>query len=166
MALCLAIYDAAEINYFYFSPTMFQFLDIHLSAEEAAYVSSVLSAAYTFGRLCTAFISIKLRPDVIIGYHFVIIVAAKLVLFFGRDSHTTIYVGTVVLGKLIYWYKKLFQFSIFQVMASRQCGPQFWRLLSDISNSQIELARCCFFSPASHLSSHRPSLATSSNRHH
>ena len=60
MAFCLAFYSSAELAYFNFSSTMFQFMDISLSAEDAAFVQSMLSAAYTFGRLFTAFISTKI----------------------------------------------------------------------------------------------------------
>lgn len=100
MALCLATYDAAEIAYFYFSPTMFQFMTdgVAMSAEDAAHVLSVLSAAYTAGRLVTAFVAIKLKPDVIISYHFLIIIAGHLVLLMGRHQVQYIYVGTVILG--------------------------------------------------------------------
>ncbi|KAH9395173.1 hypothetical protein TYRP_020929 [Tyrophagus putrescentiae] len=100
MALCLATYDAAEIAYFYFSPTMYQFMTdgVRMTAEEAAHVLSVLSAAYTVGRLVTAFVAIKLKPDVIISYHFLIIIAGHLVLYTGRHQTEYIYAGTVVLG--------------------------------------------------------------------
>ncbi|KAI2805923.1 hypothetical protein BLOT_004933 [Blomia tropicalis] len=97
VAICLGTYDAAEIGYFFFSPSMFQYSKV-LSAEEGAHVLSVLSAAYTIGRLVTAFISIKIRPDVIISYHFVIVIIAQSILFFGHDSPPLIYVGTVILG--------------------------------------------------------------------
>lgn len=101
MALCLATYDAAEIAYFYFSPTMFQFMKdgVSLSAEESAHVLSVLSAAYTCGRLATAFIAIKIKPDVIISYHFLVIILGHAVLLFGRHRLQYIYAGTVILGK-------------------------------------------------------------------
>lgn len=79
---------------------MFQFLDISLPADESARVQSLLSAAYTFGRLLTAFISIKLQPDVIILYHYLIIALAHMTIFFGRDSRLCIYLGSVILGKI------------------------------------------------------------------
>ena len=97
-ALFLATYDGAEIGYFYYSPTMLQYMDIKLTASVAAHVSSVLSAAYTSGRLLTAFISLKLKPDIIVSYHFVIILVAQVVLFIGRDNQTIIYIATAILG--------------------------------------------------------------------
>ena len=96
VALLLGTYDAAELGYFYYSPTMLQHLSIEPS--EAAHVLSVLSAAYTIGRLVTAFISLKLTPDIIMTYHFVIIIAAQTCLYFGRHNRTIIYITTVLLG--------------------------------------------------------------------
>lgn len=96
VALLLGTYDAAELGYFYYSPTMLQHLSVEPS--EAAHVLSVLSAAYTIGRLVTAFISLKLTPDIIMTYHFVIIIVAQTCLYFGRHNRTIIYITTVLLG--------------------------------------------------------------------
>ena len=137
MALCLAMYDAAEIAYFYFSPSMFQWMKpIEMPADEAAHVASILSAAYTIGRLCTAFISIKLKPDVIISYHFVIIFIGMNILYFGRDNRTTIIVGTIILGSFFGFlntfplltcilYLSTFSFLSIKAMVSQQCGLQY-----------------------------------------
>ncbi|OTF70693.1 hypothetical protein BLA29_005916 [Euroglyphus maynei] len=96
VALLLGAYDAAELGYFYYSPTMLQHLKVEPS--EAAHVLSVLSAAYTIGRLVTAFISLKLTPDIIMTYHLVIIIAAQTCLYFGRHNLTIIYITTALLG--------------------------------------------------------------------
>ena len=77
---------------------MYQYLEIKLTADEAARVLAVLSATYTFGRLTTAFISLKLRIDVIIVYHYTIQLCSLAFIYFGRDDLTMIYIGTAALG--------------------------------------------------------------------
>lgn len=99
MALILALYDAAEIGYFYFSPSLFMLApDIKMESSTAAHLSSVLSAAYTFGRLVSTFISIKIKPDIIIAYHFLIIFAGHSLLYLFRTDLLMVYVATVIIG--------------------------------------------------------------------
>lgn len=98
MAIFLGAYDAAEIGYFFFAPTAFQYMEIKMEASETAKMSSILSGAYTFGRLFSAVVSLKLAPDYIIMYHFVIIAFAQVFLFLVRHNQTLIFVGTALLG--------------------------------------------------------------------
>lgn len=98
-ALMLATYDAAELGYFFYSPTMWQYVEDKLSATEAAHVSSVLSATYTAGRLLTALVSLKIKSHIILFYHFVIIVIAQVILFVGQHNLNVIYGATALLGK-------------------------------------------------------------------
>lgn len=97
--LCLATYGTAEIGHFAFSVALFQNLDIHLSATASAHIMSILSSTYTIGRLASAFISIKVQPDCIISYHFAILLSSLSVLYYGRDNHWCISIGTAFLGK-------------------------------------------------------------------
>ena len=96
--LCLAIYAAAEFGHFSFSTSMFQYLEIGLSASQSAMVTSILSATFTLGRLLTAFISIRLQPDLIISYHYAIIIISLGVLYIGRHNLVVIYLSTAGLG--------------------------------------------------------------------
>src|SRR5699024_5159298 len=65
------------------------------------HIMGILSAEYTLGRLASAFISMKLRPDIMISYHFVTLLAALSMLFFGRNDQMWITIGTAMLGKEI-----------------------------------------------------------------
>lgn len=95
--LAFAAYVGFEANYFFFSSTMWQKVAL-MEAPEAAKLSSILSSAYALGRLLTAAISIKVKPDVFVTYHLTILGAAMATLFFGRTSHAVIYAGTAVFG--------------------------------------------------------------------
>ena len=93
-----AVYYSAENNYIPYSTAMWQSLPVHLSAEEANRVSSVLSIFYTIGPLVTSLISIRLMPDIIILYHYAIMLIALLFLFFGQRNIKLIYVGSAIIG--------------------------------------------------------------------
>lgn len=99
MAFCLAPYSAFEFAYFYFSPSLWQHLSIHMTPNQAAHVLSVMSTAYTLGRLFTAFISIRVSSDIILAYHYVFIVIGQTMLYVGSDHLSWIYAGTVITGE-------------------------------------------------------------------
>ena len=80
---------------------MFQYMDINLSASASAHVTSVLSLFYTIGPLVTAFISLKLKPDTIVLYHFGFMLAGIAMIYFGQLNLTVIYIGSAVLGKFL-----------------------------------------------------------------
>ena len=99
--LCLATYGTVETGHFSFSTALLQHLDnksSSLSAASAAHVMSILSATYTLGRFTSAFISITIQPDVIISFHFGIIITAITILFYGRDQLWYITMATGLLG--------------------------------------------------------------------
>lgn len=91
-------YIAAELGYFAFVTSMYQKLDIQLAASTATQVQSIMFATYTMGRLLSAFISLKVKPDIILAYHFVIILISVAILFIGKDNLTLIYIGNSALG--------------------------------------------------------------------
>lgn len=96
---CIAFgtYVGFETNYFFFSSTLWQKV-ASMEAPEAAKLSSILASSYALGRLFTAAISMKVKPDVFVTYHLGILGAAMVGLFFGRTSHSLIYAGTAGLG--------------------------------------------------------------------
>jgi len=99
VAFSVATYVGAEFGFVSFSSTMFQYMaPLHLSAKEAAHVQSIFSTFFTLGRLVTAFISLKLRPDLILLYHYFIQTFSVGLLFFGRDNITLIYIGNAISG--------------------------------------------------------------------
>lgn len=95
-------YAAAQIVYLSFSPTMWQYVEIQLTATESAHVNSLLRGIYTASRLLTAFVALKVKPDTIIIYHFVIITISQLILFFGRFRVEVIYAGSALAGRFLF----------------------------------------------------------------
>lgn len=92
----------AEITYFGYATSMWQEMpEVRMSAPEATHLMAVLTACYTGGRIFTAVISFfKLirRPDLILSYHFAVIIFALAGLYFGRLNSTIVYLATAALG--------------------------------------------------------------------
>ena len=100
-ALIICLYSCLEAVYFALCPTYFQYLtNVVISAEKAADIMIVMLITYTLGRLVSAFISIKLKPEVMMTYHLVIIGIALTILYIGQNASTTIliYVGNGIIG--------------------------------------------------------------------
>ncbi|KAH9405926.1 hypothetical protein TYRP_014223 [Tyrophagus putrescentiae] len=98
LGICFSTYIAAEFGFITLSPSMYQYMAIQLKAEQSARVTALLLTTYTFGRLATAFISLRLPSDVIIGYHFALQLSSLAFLYTFRHSLPMIYVGTATLG--------------------------------------------------------------------
>ena len=99
VALSLSTYAGFELIYFSYSSTYYQYLPIHLSAQTSATVMSVLSTTYAVGRGVSAIISSKVRAEIMLSYHMVILVIALAVLHFGQRTEWMIYVGNALIGK-------------------------------------------------------------------
>ena len=97
--LCLATYFSAENGYFYYCTTMVQILDIKLDAAQATSVTSVLGMCYTIGPLITAIVSLRLKPDYIILYHYVFLIGGISIIYFGQYNITMLYIGSGIFGK-------------------------------------------------------------------
>ncbi|XP_046914855.2 sodium-dependent glucose transporter 1A [Dermatophagoides farinae] len=98
VSLLLSIYTAAEQGYFLYSPTMFQYWTPAMTASQSAILLACLTAAFTVGRLLTAFILLRLKPDIIICYHLILMILALTWLYFGRECRTMVYSATILLG--------------------------------------------------------------------
>ena len=128
MGLCIAFYVSAENGYLSFSSSMLQMMNtnnnnndpstfqhqplstsvslITITATQAAHIQSLMSTAYTIGRLITALISLHIRIDHILTYHYLIQFGALGTLFWvttstminSDTSLTLIYAGSAALG--------------------------------------------------------------------
>lgn len=98
IALSYALYIPAEAGYLFYSATIWQYLEIELSAPQAALMMSLLTGCYTAGRLLATFIALKVKPDITLAAHYLLIAASLTLLFFGRTNLTVVYVGHAALG--------------------------------------------------------------------
>ncbi|CAG2172181.1 unnamed protein product, partial [Oppiella nova] len=98
IAIFLANYTALELAHFGYSSTYYQFIGLRLSASESAEIFSIMASSFTIGRCVSAFIAIRLKPKVMISYHFIVIGVALTVLYFGQTSERLIWFGNVIIG--------------------------------------------------------------------
>ena len=99
VALSLNSYSGLEITFFNYISTYYQYLPIDLSAAKAAQVMSIMTLTYAIGRGVSAFVSSKLRAEVMITYHIVIMLISFGILYFGQNSMALIYTGNALIGK-------------------------------------------------------------------
>ncbi|OTF79734.1 hypothetical protein BLA29_005511, partial [Euroglyphus maynei] len=99
IGLMLAAYMGAEMAYNDYSDTMFQYWQPdHLTGTESATVMACLCTGCTIGSLITAIISLRVKPNIIIAYHFAITMVALSLLYVGRKIQIIIYVSNVMMG--------------------------------------------------------------------
>lgn len=115
LALLLALYAELEFAYIQISPTYSQYIPLRVSASKAAEIASVLSVAYTVGRGLSFFVAFKIRPAIMITYHFMIMLIGFLILvIFARNSLTMLWIANIVLGmhlkSILYFFTKNFEF--------------------------------------------------------
>ncbi|XP_054166829.1 sodium-dependent glucose transporter 1A-like [Oppia nitens] len=97
-SLLIAIYSSIEIAHFSYSSTYYQFIPLHVSAKTTAEILSVMSTSYTVGRCISAFVAIKVGPQVMIVYHLIIVIIGMAILYYGSHLLSLIWFGNVVLG--------------------------------------------------------------------
>ena len=98
IAIFLATYTTVELSHFSYSSTYYQFISLGITAREAAEIFSIMASSFTIGRCVSALIAIKLKPKVMIGYHFFVIFVALIVLYMGLKSDRLIWLGNVIIG--------------------------------------------------------------------
>lgn len=77
---------------------MVQYLPVHMSANEATKVMTVMSVAYAICPVITGIVSLKVKVDNILSYHFALLILGTGILLFGQQSRLMIYAGSAVLG--------------------------------------------------------------------
>ena len=97
--VAVAAYGGCGQGWNAFGSTMFQHLkDDFIDASEAAHIMAYFSIAFSVGLFVTTFVALKLTPDTIIFYQLGIIFLGLFTIFFGSDSKTSIYIGTILMG--------------------------------------------------------------------
>ncbi|CAG2109152.1 unnamed protein product [Medioppia subpectinata] len=98
-ALALASYNALEGVHMGSLPTYLHYLPlVNISSQRAADVMTLMTSTYTVGRLICAYISLKLRPEIMITYHTILIFISILIMQFGKTSMVAIWVANGIIG--------------------------------------------------------------------
>ena len=98
IAIFMSTYSGLQTLHLSFSSTYYQLTGIKISVKRAAEILSVMSTTYTVGKVITAFISIKIKSEIIIIYHFVIICISMALLYFGKNNELMVWIGNGVIG--------------------------------------------------------------------
>lgn len=130
ISICVASFNSCEVNYFYFSPTMFQYLDIRLSAAKSAHLLSTLSTTFAIGRVLSVFVSLHVIPDVMIAFHLTVVAVSQMLLYIYRDNELLIFVFTALLGYgFSAMWAGLFAFTERHIGLSERVGSVFCLLI-------------------------------------
>lgn len=98
LSLSMSTFAGMEMAYISYSCAYYQVIPIHFSAKTAAELNSVMSATLTAGKLMSAFISIKLRPEIMIAYSFVIIAISLVIFYVGVSTSWALWLGNALIG--------------------------------------------------------------------
>ncbi len=98
VSIFIAFYCVSETVYLMFSATYFQYFPLKLTASKSAQIVSTMATSYTISRGISVLIAIKIRPQLMISYHFLIIITSIIILFFGQNSITLVWVGSLSLS--------------------------------------------------------------------
>ena len=96
--LLFAFHSASDDSYVQFVATYLQYIPLKLSAGKSAEIVSYMGLMFTVSQLFSIFIAIKLKPQYMLAYHFLIMLAGILVLFIGKSSLTLIWVGILIMS--------------------------------------------------------------------
>ena len=94
----VALVFVSDNIYLKFSATYFQYIPLQLNASDSAELVVQMAVVYTLGRALTVFISIRLQPQIIIGYHLTILLISLFVLFIGQNCYSILWVGSVLMS--------------------------------------------------------------------
>ncbi len=98
VSIFMAFYCVSESIYLVFGATYYQYIPLKFTASKSAEIVSAMATSYTIGRGISVFIAIKIRPQLMISYHFLIIITSIIILFFGQNSITLLWVGSLSLS--------------------------------------------------------------------
>lgn len=94
----LSTYCVSESTILGFGATYFQFCPLQLSAGQAAGLVSVVATAFTVGRGISVVMALQFTPQLMIGYHFVLLFFSVLLMFAGQHNLTVLVVAVVLAG--------------------------------------------------------------------
>ncbi|CAG2115589.1 unnamed protein product, partial [Medioppia subpectinata] len=97
IGISLSTYGAMENTHLVYSSTYYQLGPIKMSASKAADVNAVLNASLTVGKLISTFIALKVKANIMLIYHMVLLAISQAVLYFGRNSEVIVWVGNVLI---------------------------------------------------------------------
>jgi len=98
-AVWLSTYCVMESTIMNFGATYLQYSPLRLTARKAAEMVSIINLCFTIGRGLSIFISMRVRPQYMIAYHFAILYLSTIALIiWGQYSLPVLWVTNVCIG--------------------------------------------------------------------
>ena len=98
LSISMTTYAGMEMAFLSYSSAYYQIIPIRFSAQAAAELNSVMSATNTTGKLISTFVSIKLKPHIIVAYSYVIIATSLVIIYIGVNQSWAIMIGNALIG--------------------------------------------------------------------
>lgn len=95
VSLFLAFFTVSETIYLRFGATYYQYIPLEFTANQSAGMVSVMAMIYTIGRGISFFLSIELKPQLVIGYHTLVLIMSFIVLILGQNKLTLLLIGSL-----------------------------------------------------------------------
>ena len=102
-----------EAGYLLFSPTLFQYLDIKLSATASANLLSVVTIGYTLGRFLTGFVTQVVKTKFIIIGNLLLIFGSTIFIYIFQHDLLKLQIASFFIGM-----KQFFNFTFIQILSS------------------------------------------------
>ncbi|CAG2100945.1 unnamed protein product [Medioppia subpectinata] len=99
--LCMLLFSfhcASDDSYVQFAATYLQYIPLGLSAGASAKIVSYMGLAFTLSQAVSVVVALKLRPHWMLGYHFLIMLAGILLMYFGKHSLGMMWAGILVMA--------------------------------------------------------------------
>ena len=99
--LCMLLFSfhcASDDSYVQFTATYLQYIPLQLSASKSAEIVSYMGLVFTLSQGISIFIAIKVKPHFMLAYHFGILLAGIVLMYFGKNSLTLIWVGILIMS--------------------------------------------------------------------
>ena len=96
--LLFSFHSASDDSYIQFTATYLQYIPLGLSASKSAEIVSYMGLVFTVSQGISIFVAIKVKPQYMLSYHFVILLTGILIMYFGKHSLTMVWVGILVMS--------------------------------------------------------------------
>ena len=98
VSIFLAFFTVSESIYLRFGATYYQYIPLEFTATQSAGMVSVMAMIYTIGRGISLFLFIELKPQLVIGYHTLVLILSFIVLILGQNTLTLLLIGSMTMS--------------------------------------------------------------------
>ena len=98
IALSISNVNGFVNGYLLYGPTYYQYLPIGITATKAAQILSLMSLLFTIGRFVAVFETQIMSTELMITIHSIIALFSQILLYFGQNSETLIWIANALFG--------------------------------------------------------------------